>query len=293
MIEKTSGLSKQLHESGQLAGLIPCAGYAKRISPLPCSKEIYPVGFHNNDPEGLRGPKVISSYLLERLSAAGTEIAYMIIRKEKWDIPDYYVTGEKFGIHLSYIVVHPTQGSSFTIDKAYPFIREKRVLFGFPDIYFEPGFAYQKLLKHQNETGSDVVLGLFNACNPQNVDMVELDNEKNVRKIIIKPTETDLVYTWMIAVWSPVFSDFLHNFLADNDSLNQSLNSPGGTDSNSELHIGNVFQQAIEADMHINSVVFREGCYFDIGTQENLKRAVKLFNPKSSFDNEPDDIAGM
>lgn len=29
-----------------MIGLIPAAGKAKRLQPLPCSKEIFPVGFH-------------------------------------------------------------------------------------------------------------------------------------------------------------------------------------------------------------------------------------------------------
>ncbi|MEO1372855.1 MAG: dTDP-glucose pyrophosphorylase, partial [Cyanobacteria bacterium J06635_10] len=72
-----------------LIGLIPAGGKATRISPLPLSKELYPVGFRedgdnnnqinhqNNNKNNLR-PKVVSHYLLEKMQLAGIDKAYFI-----------------------------------------------------------------------------------------------------------------------------------------------------------------------------------------------------------------------
>ena len=49
--------------------VIPAAGRGTRISPSPCSKEIYPVGWQTIN--GKKKPKVISQYLLESLRSAG------------------------------------------------------------------------------------------------------------------------------------------------------------------------------------------------------------------------------
>jgi glucose-1-phosphate thymidylyltransferase len=32
----------------EIIGLIPAGGVAERLSPLPCSKEIYPIGFKDS-----------------------------------------------------------------------------------------------------------------------------------------------------------------------------------------------------------------------------------------------------
>ena len=57
----------------KLIGLVPAAGRATRIQPLPCSKELLPVGFQAtgrlDDDQALR-PKVVSHYLLESMFRA-------------------------------------------------------------------------------------------------------------------------------------------------------------------------------------------------------------------------------
>src|SRR5687767_13356160 len=50
-----------------LLGLIPAAGRAERLGPLPCSKELLPIGFRET-PRG-PSPKVAGHYLLERFRA--------------------------------------------------------------------------------------------------------------------------------------------------------------------------------------------------------------------------------
>ncbi len=45
----------------EIIGLIPAAGQATRLAPLPCSKELYPIGLERG---GAR-PKVVCEYLLD------------------------------------------------------------------------------------------------------------------------------------------------------------------------------------------------------------------------------------
>lgn len=62
----------------QVIGLLPAGGQAKRISPLPLSKELYPVGFQDfGEPNNWR-PKVVCQYLLEKMQLAGINQAYFI-----------------------------------------------------------------------------------------------------------------------------------------------------------------------------------------------------------------------
>lgn len=198
----------------EIVGLLPAAGQAARIAPLPCSKELYPIGFRQVDSHSLR-PKVVSHYLLEKMRLAGAKKAYIIIREGKWDIPTYLRDGTIVDMSLAYLMITLPFGAPYTLDQAYPFVQNALIVFGFPDIIFQPDDAFVQLISKQMDTGADLVLGLFPAIQPQKMDMVDLDDKGLIRRIVIKPDQTDLFYTWIIAVWTPVFTDFLHKYLAN------------------------------------------------------------------------------
>ena len=191
-------------------GLIPAAGRADRIAPLPCSKEILPIGLQTI--AGLNGPrpKVAGQYLLENMKAAGAQKAFIILRKGKWDIPAYFGCGKSIGLNLAYLMMDLPYGAPYTLDQAFAFISNDTVLFGFPDILFRPSSAYRSLMKQLAVSGADIVLGLFKAQNPRKMDMVELDDSGKIRGLEIKPRQTRLKYTWIIAAWTPAFTSFMH-----------------------------------------------------------------------------------
>ncbi len=180
-----------------IVGIIPAAGSASRISPIPCSKEIYPIGVQQVG--GKSQIKVVTSDLIESFVLAGADQVYMIIRKGKWDIPQYLGLGKPMN-SLAYIVTDPTEGTHHTVDLAYPFVKDKIVLLGFPDILFKPNNAYELLIDKQKQTNAEVVLGLFKTANPSKADMVDIDDQGRLRNIVIKPDQTILTDTWAIAV---------------------------------------------------------------------------------------------
>lgn len=251
----------------KLIGVIPAAGHASRISPIPCSKEIFPIGFHEG--EGGTEIKVAASTLLESFHNAGVDQVYMIIRKGKWDIPEYLGTGILPECSLAYLVTDPTKGTHYTIDLAYKFVKDHIVMLGFPDILFEPQNAFAQLLDKQQQTGADVVLGLFKATNPHGADMLEVDAGGRLSDIVIKPKETELEYTWIIAVWTPAFSEYLHEFIWETEN-----GSSSRSDKNREVFIGDVIRHALEDGLDIETVLFPDGKYTDIGTVPDLKRAL-------------------
>jgi glucose-1-phosphate thymidylyltransferase len=64
-----------------IIGLIPAAGQATRIAPLPCSKEIYPVGLQSV--AGSVRPKVVCHDLLQHMERAGIRKVYVVLREGK------------------------------------------------------------------------------------------------------------------------------------------------------------------------------------------------------------------
>ncbi len=256
-------------------GLIPAAGQAQRISPLPCSKEIFPIGFGNIRQKDQLHPKVAAHYLLEKMCFAGAQRAYLVLRKGKWDIPAYFGNGSIANISLGYLMTDFSYGVPFTLDSAFPFLKNKYVLFGFPDILFQPDDAYARLIERMDASRATIVLGLFLAENSQKMDMVELNADGTIRGIQIKPIQTNLEWTWIISVWNYAFTKFMHEYVqnylhdtfnCDNDPINE---------HHKEIYLGEVFQAAIEFGLQIEQVIFSKGNYVDIGTTEDLVRAME------------------
>lgn len=114
-----------------------------------------------------------------------------------------------------------------------------RVVFDFPDILCEPYDLFVRLLDRQAATKADIVLGLFPAHAPSTADMVELDGAGRIRGIKIKPAVTDLRYTWITAVWTPVFGHFMHQYLAA-IPLSEFVAHAGNPPVRRELFVGDV-----------------------------------------------------
>jgi glucose-1-phosphate thymidylyltransferase len=262
---EASGALREHVGDQAMVGLIPAAGRATRLGRIPCSKEIYPVGYETQG-DGSGRPVTCSERLIHAFRRAGADRTFVVLGDGKWDIPRYLADGHHFGVRLAYVMARLPFGQPFTADAAGPFIRGFTVLFGFPDILFEPKDAFVRLLAEQRTTGADVVLGLFPTDRPEKSDMVMVDDAGAVRKILIKPDATKLTHTWILAVWAPTFTGFLRSFVV------QALEAdPSGRPGGRELFMGDVFEAGLGEGMCIRAVTFDEGAYTDIGTPEELK----------------------
>lgn len=260
---------RQADAKRPIVGLIPAAGKGARLN-LPFSKELYPVGFDWLDTPNRLHPKPICVYLLEKMRLAGVENVFMVLRNGKWDIPGFLGDGQLLNMNLAYLIMGLPYGVPFTLDQAYPFTKAATVVFGFPDIIFQPQDAFIRLLAKQDQTDAHVVLGLFPAPRPTTMDMVELDSAGRICTIHLKPGETQLSHTWIIASWAPLFTDFIHSYV----SMSQRQNK--GFTNTQEVCFSEVINAAIGNGLKVDYVVFDEGHCLDIGTPENLAKAVSL-----------------
>jgi glucose-1-phosphate thymidylyltransferase len=251
-----------------LIGVLPAAGRAQRLAPLPCSKELYPIGFRSIDADGSLRPKVVCHYALEKMRLAGVTKVFIVVREGKWDIPAYFRDGSMLDMHIAYLLMGLPFGAPYTLDQAYPFTRDKRVVFAFPDIVFQPDDAFTQLLRRQADSAADIALGLFPAEQPQKVDMVDFHESGRVRAICPRPYQTHLRYTWGIAVWTPIFTEFLHEYVADHKA---------SVSTQPELSVGAVIQAAIQEGLRVQAAPVSDVPYLDIGTPEDLARAVRRF----------------
>jgi glucose-1-phosphate thymidylyltransferase len=275
-LSKTMKKCRQVKVNHQeVIGIIPAGGKATRIAPLPCSKELYPIGFGRTDKNDSLRPKVVCQYLLEKMRLAGITKTYIILRDGKWDIPAYLGDGEMLNMHLAYLMMRLPFGVPYTIDQAYPFVQDAIVALGFPDVLFQPDEAFVRLLERQTVTNADIVLGLFPTDFPQKWDMVDLDEEGRIHGIIIKSHHTHLRYAWIMAVWTPVFTHFMHKYLSAIQRVKEPDSAGNKSSERQELWVGDVIQSAIQDDMKVDSVLFKDGSCLDIGTPEDMIKAIQ------------------
>jgi len=264
---------KKLNEKSKqtsVIGVVPMAGLAKRLGNLGCSKEIYPVESAKGGTEGSK-PKVVCEHVLEKMQRAGIDKIYIILRDGKWDIPACLGDGSKQGLNLAYLMMGLPHGTPYSIEQAYPFIQDSIVVLGFPDMIFAEEDIYTRLVSHLELVDADVALGIFPADRPEKTDMVDMADDGSVRRLVIKPTHTDLRYCWGVVAWTPVFTHFMHNYLASHQNI--AATQP-------ELFVGNVIQAGIESGLSVYGVTVSEQPFLDIGTPEDLERLSSYINKR-------------
>lgn len=249
----------------EIVGLIPAGGHATRLGPLPCSKELFPIGWQS-DETGKMKPKAVSAFLLEKYKAAGIRKAYFILRKGKWDIPQYYGDGQGVEMDLAYLIMNLPHGHPFTLDQAFPFTRNNFVAFGYPDILFGPEDAFSQLIRKQGDTKADIVLGIFPIRPDQQWHIASFGHDGKIDTIARKTPPPEIPRLGFgIAFWTSEFSLFMHEFLLRAIKQNVFV-APDGN----EYIMNHVLQAAIDEGLAVESVVFESGFILDVGTPDDL-----------------------
>ncbi|HEX5635167.1 MAG TPA: hypothetical protein VFX50_18110, partial [Gemmatimonadales bacterium] len=208
--------SRRVHRG--VVGLVPAAGSATRLGPLPCSKEVLPLPAFGDATahDGHTAVRPAIAHLLDCFVEGGVTRAFVVVRDDKWDVPRA-LRASGCGVDLAYVVVGETPSPVHTLARAAPFVRDQVVALGFPDILFAPRHAYGPLLDRLLSGTADVVLGLFPTEQCDKTDMVELADFSEatgggvavVRDLVIKQPPRGLRYTWSIACWRPRFTEVL------------------------------------------------------------------------------------
>lgn len=146
-----------------LAGIIPAAGYAERLQPLDCSKEVYPI----------RGRPAMD-YLIERMRAASCHDVRVVTRPDKLDVVRNAELQETTVIEGW----PPSFAASVHLGLA-GLADPDVVLLGFPDTVWEPRDGFVPLIAAV-ESGWDAALGLFPVADPETCDAVVCDEHGRV-----------------------------------------------------------------------------------------------------------------
>ena len=234
---------------------MPAAGLARRLPALEGSKGLAPVWSS--------GRKPAIHCILDALALAQVNEITIITREGTSDIERALGPVHSSGAVLHHVKTRPTPGVAHTIACALSSDPNVTAVIGFPDVLFEPVSAIAELLSSLDETGADVMLGLFPADRPQRMDMVVLEADGSISDIQIKPRRTRLQLAWLLAAWRRPFTDFLMDWVTDNRY------------PQSESHLGRVFLEAIGRGFSVRGCTFERARAMDIGTPGDLTRATE------------------
>lgn len=242
----------------EIWGLFPAAGSASRLGRRRGpSKEIVPVGGD--------APRLACQDLLDSFRLAGARNVLVLLRQGKWDVPRRLGDGAEFGLELAYRVLAPTRGVPFTLAAAEPFLGDRQVALGFPDILVQPRDLLARLVRRHENEGTDVALALAPCDRPHASDLVEIDARGRVRRFEIKPERTRLKWTWAFALWTPRFTRYLGRWCAEFNARSARLGR--------EPFVSDVLTAALKDGFEISTLAVPEARLLDIGTPETLAAA--------------------
>lgn len=161
-----------------IVGVVPAAGYATRLAPLPCSKEVLPV---------LGRP--VLEYVVERMRLAAAEIR-VVTRPEKEDVAEH---ARSRGAAV--IEGRPASVAESVRLGCGGLSPDDVVLLGFPDSLWEPEDGFVQLVDALDDV-YHVALGCFRSRELERSDVVVADDRGRVRAVQVKPDRpaSDLVW---------------------------------------------------------------------------------------------------
>jgi glucose-1-phosphate thymidylyltransferase len=161
-----------------LVGVIPAAGYATRLQPLPCSKEMLQI----------RGRPVMD-YVVERMRHTDCELR-VVTRPEKEDVIAH---AKELGATI--VLGYPTTTSESFAAGMEDLAPEDIVLIGWPDTLWEPEDGYVQLIEAVEE-GHEIALGLFETPDLERSDVLSFDESGRITGIHIKPADPPSTWIW-------------------------------------------------------------------------------------------------
>ena len=150
-------------------GIVPAAGLARRLQPLPCSKELL-----------LVEDRPVIEFLLTRLARAGCEEIRVVTRPDKTDLRSY-LAGRDVEVLLA-----ETASTAESLALGTEGLGDRdTVLFGFPDTIWHPEDGLVRV-REALRPPYRVALGIFHAEEPACSDVVEVDDD-HVTRVHVKP----------------------------------------------------------------------------------------------------------
>jgi glucose-1-phosphate thymidylyltransferase len=219
-----------------VVGILPAAGYATRLQPLDCSKEVLPVG-----------GRPVMDYVVDRMRLAGCSDLRVVTRPEKQDVIEH---AELLG--ASVVLAYPATTTESFAAGMRGLAPDDIVLIGWPDTVWEPEDGYRPLVDAV-ERGFEIALGLFETDDLERSDVVAFDENERITGVQVKPADPPSRWVWGCAA----------------------ARSRALAGLEQEEWPGSYFDSLCREGFQLHGVRL-SNVWLDIGTRDALKRAVAL-----------------
>lgn len=252
-------------------GIIPAAGQGARIQPLAFSKELLPIGSH--DDGHAERPRAVSEYLVDRMLHAGADRLCMVVAPGKSDIIGYYgrhprtapaghamtsgaAAPPKSAAAFCYVTQPEPLGLCDALFRALPFIApEEQVLVGLPDTIWFPEDGFSLLPDGQ------LSFLLFPVDRPHLFDAVLTDRNRRVVEIQVKSPTPATSWVWGAFKLTGAILRRLHVLWRARGRIDQ--------------YVGTLVNAYLETGGHAYGIA-RGREYVDVGTIHGYHQAVQL-----------------
>ncbi|MDP9171160.1 MAG: nucleotidyltransferase family protein [Acidobacteriota bacterium] len=240
-------------------GIIPAAGKGSRIQPLAFSKELLPIVGALED--GVRRPRAVSDYLMERFALAGARRICMVISPGKSDIMEYY-GDSAWAASICYAVQPRPEGLCDAIFRGLLVIDPNEpVLIGLPDTIWFPDDALSRL-PHDRFS-----FLLFPVTQPQFFDSVECDEQGRVMRIRVKDPGACSNWVWGAFKMPGSTLKELHELWIERGRIDE--------------YVGTLVNAWLERGGRAWGVRAGES-YFDVGTMDGYFEAMRALSAEAA-----------
>ena len=236
-----------------MKGIILHGGHGTRLRPLTHTgpKQLLPIA-----------NKPMSQYCLESVKESGiTEIAMIIGGLGSNKVRDYYGTGKKFGVNITYIEQDEPRGIAHAIRLCKEFVNDEKFLVFLGDNIIQK--SIRDFVENFNKSDYDATVLLCEVDNPSRFGIADVENKKIV-KITEKPKKptSNLAVTGIYLLTPLIFevidnlkpswrneleiTDALDNLLKQNDNIGYETITDYWKDTGTPEDIINANAQVLE-----------------------------------------------
>ena len=237
-------------------GVIPAAGRGERMLPLTRAmpKEMLVV-------DG----KPFIQYVVDGMVAAGVKTIYMITGWRKHSVLDYFGSGEKFGVDISYLVQDDMLGLADAIGRVRNFVDEPFVV-GLGDDIFYPTSCVKDITDFHEKKKPAATLSIEDVpkSEVEKYGIVKIDKDGRVIDLVEKPPVSKAPSTLAIAgiyVFTPDIFDAIRK------------TKPG---KNNELQLTDSIKLLIDSGKSVYAKKL-DGHRITIGSIDELRSANEFF----------------
>ena len=258
-----------------MKGIILHGGHGTRLRPLTHTgpKQLLPIA-----------NKPMSQYCLESIKESGiTEIAMIIGGLGSNKVREYYGTGKKFGVNITYIEQDEPRGIAHAIRLCKEFVDNEKFLVFLGDNIIQK--SIRDFVENFNKSDYDATVLLCEVDNPSRFGIADVENKKII-KITEKPKKptSNLAVTGIYLLTPLIFevidnlkpswrneleiTDALDNLLKQNDNIGYETITDYWKDTGTPEDILNANRQVLDHITHKQKCIFDES----LGKLLNLPR---------------------